>query len=123
MIDMTWFFRGFFGLIGLCLVLWLLGALKNALSPKREDLAVVQGRRRERFPLSTAGVRKDREEYLLTFFLPECGRTVTLRVSDRVYAQCQTGLGGTLRRRGDRFLSFQTRNGLIDPTGLVRFAP
>jgi hypothetical protein len=110
---MSWLFQGFFGLIGLCLVLWLLGAAKNALSPKKQEKAVVQSRQRERFPLSVAGVRKDREEYSLTFFLPESGKTMTLRVSGQVYAQCQTGLGGILTSRGERFLSFQTQAGLI----------
>lgn len=103
---MEWFFRAFFGLIVLCLVIYAGMACKDLLSPRRSGPAVVRTRRKKLFPMTVGLVRKDRFEYEVEFFLPEAQETKTLLVSAAVYQTCQAGCSGELTWQGERFIRF-----------------
>lgn len=105
---MAWFFRIFFGGIALCLLIWLGGFVKNCLSPKRTEPAVVKERKTNLFPMSFGTARKDRTEYELVFFLPGSRKTLGFTVSKTLYDRCPEGTGGVLVCRGSRLIRFET---------------
>ena len=108
---MEWFFRIFFGLLALCLVIYAGMTCRDLLSPRRSGPAVVRARRKRLFPVTVGLVRKDRFEYEVEFFLPVDQVTKTLSVSEAVYQICQTGYGGELTWQGARFIRFVSGNG------------
>ncbi len=108
---MAWFFRIVFGLLGLCLLIWLAEQVKNLLSPRQRCPAVVKQRRQQVFPVSMGFKRRDRNQYLMEFFLPRQQRTVTFEVSQSVYESSPTGTGGWLSWRGSRFLGWEPQGG------------
>ena len=104
---MAWFFRILFGLLGLCLLIWLAEQGKNLLTPRQRCPAVVKQRRQQVFPVSVGFKRRDRTEYQLEFYLPRQQRTVTFEVSQTVYASSPPGTGGWLSWRGSRLLCWE----------------
>lgn len=108
---MTWFFRIIFGLLGLCVLIWLAEQVKNLFSPRQRCPAVVQRQKQQVFPVSVGFKRRDRMEYQLEFFLPRQQRTVTFEVSQDVYESSPAGTGGWLSWRGSRFLGWEPQGG------------
>ena len=92
---MQWFFRIMFGLMGVCLLLWLAARGKDLLTRKQSRPAVVRQKKKILFPVSNGFRRNDRMEYQLTFFLPETREDLTFTVSPELYAACDEGTGGS----------------------------
>ena len=65
---MEWLFRIVFGLMGVCVLIWLAEQVKNLLSPRQRCPAVVKERRQQVFPVSVGFKRRDRTQRQITFF-------------------------------------------------------
>ena len=55
---MEWLFRIVFGLMGVCVLIWLAEQVKNLLSPRQRCPAVVKERRQQVFPVSVGFKRR-----------------------------------------------------------------
>ena len=104
---MVWFFRIFFGLIGLCLLIWLGEQARNWFTPRRSCPAVVQERRRQVFPVSVGFKRQERVERRLTFYLPQQQKTLSFEVSQALYEASPVGTGGCLTWKGGRLVRWE----------------
>lgn len=102
---MGWFFAVFFGVILLCLILYLGSRLKDSLAPRNECEAVVEKRYTENFPLTMGFVKRDRQEKRLVF-KPENGGPLDFPVSDDLYKLCPKGTKGVLIYQGKRLVRF-----------------
>ena len=106
----AWLFRGFFLIIGICIVIAAGKWLKDFLTPEKTCRAVLTVKARQEFPYSLASARKNKEEYLLTFRLlseEEEGKERTFEVRQKLYESLDRGTVGILTWRGDWLRSFQ----------------
>ncbi len=104
---MEWFFRIFFGLLGLCALIWLAGRVRDLLSPRQRCPAVVRERRQQVFPVSVGFKRRDRIQYQITFFLPQQQKTLTFEVGQQLYEDSPPGTGGYLTWQGGRLVRWE----------------
>ena len=102
---MSWFFPAFFGIIALCVLIWVSALLRDRLAPKTECDAVVEKRYTENFPMTMGFVKRDRKELHLVF-VPEDGDALDLVVSEDLYKLCPAGTKGRLHHQGGRLLRF-----------------
>ena len=102
---MSWFFPAFFGIIALCVLIWVSALLRDRLAPKTECDAVVEKRYTENFPMTMGFVKRDRKELHLVF-LPENGDALDLVVSEDLYKLCPVGTKGRLHHQGRRLVRF-----------------
>ena len=102
---MGWFFPAFFGIIALCVLIWVSALLRDRLAPKTECDAVVGKRYTENFPMTMGFVKRDRKELHLVF-LPEDGDALDLVVSEDLYKLCPVGTKGRLHHQGRRLVRF-----------------
>ena len=102
---MSWFFPAFFGIIALCVLIWVSALLRDRLAPKTECDAVVEKRYTENFPMTMGFVKRDRKELHLVF-IPEDGDALDLIVSEDLYKLCPAGTKGRLHHQGMRLLRF-----------------
>lgn len=107
---MEWFFRCFSGLLMVCVLISLAGTLKNLCSPRRSAPAVVVERSQKCFPLSNGFQRKDRQEYAVTFFLPQSQKTLSFTVSRSLYEAAPAGADGMLVWRGSWLCRFSPKS-------------
>ena len=104
---MEWLFRIVFGLMGVCVLIWLAEQVKNLLSPRQRCPAVVKERRQQVFPVSVGFKRRDRTQRQITFFLPQQQKTLTFEVGEALYEASPSGTGGYLTWRGSRLVQWE----------------
>lgn len=104
---MQWFFRIMFGMMGLCLLVWLAGLGHNFLQPKQSGTAILRQKKQAVFPVSNGFKRNDRMEYQLVFFLPEGRKDLSFTVSPELYEACTEGAGGMLTYQGSRLVHWE----------------
>lgn len=103
---MSWFFLAFFGIIALCVVIWLGAVLRERMALRTECDAVVEKRYAENFPMTMGFVKRDRKEMHLVFVPEEGGDPLDFLVSEDLYKLCPAGTKGRLVRQGNRLLHF-----------------
>ena len=103
---MSWFFPAFFGIIALCVLIWVSALLRDCLAPKTECDAVVEKRYTEHFPMTMGFVKRDRKELHLVFVPEEGGDALDLIVSEDLYKLCPAGTKGRLHHQGKRLVRF-----------------
>ena len=103
---MSWFFPAFFGIIALCVLIWVSALLRDRLAPKTECGAVVEKRYTEHFPMTMGFVKRDRKELHLVFVPEEGGDALDLIVSEDLYKLCPAGTKGRLHHQGKRLVRF-----------------
>ena len=103
---MGWFFPAFFGIIALCVLIWVSALLRDRLAPKTECDAVVEKRYTEHFPMTMGFVKRDRKELHLVFVPEEGGDALDLIVSEDLYKLCPAGTKGRLHHQGKRLVRF-----------------
>lgn len=104
---MEWLFRIVFGLMGVCVLIWLAEQVKNLLSPRQRCPAVVKERRQQVFPVSVGFKRRDRIQYQITFFLPQRQKLLTFEVGQQLYEDSPPGTGGHLTWQGGRLVRWE----------------
>ena len=117
----AWLFRIFFLVIGISIVIAAGKWLKDFLTPEKNCKAVLTGKARREFPYSLASVRKNKEEYLLTFQLlseEEEEKERTFEVRQKLYEALENGSVGILTWRGDWLRSFQVLAAPEKPTDI-----
>lgn len=115
----AWLFRVFFLVIGICIVIAAIKWLKDFLTPEKNCKAILIVKARQEFPYSLASVRKNKEEYLLTFQLlseEEGEKERTFEVRQKLYEALEKGTVGILTWRGDWLRSFQVLAAPEKPT-------
>ena len=115
----AWLFRVFFLVIGICIVIAAVKWLKDFLTPEKNCKAILIVKARQEFPYSLASVRKNKEEYLLTFQLlseEEGEKERTFEVRQKLYEALEKGTVGILTWRGDWLRSFQVLAAPEKPT-------
>ncbi len=105
---MSWIFRIFFGIIGLCIIIAALYGLRNLLAREQSCKAVVKQRSKKVFPVSYGGKRRDRSECKVTFLLADSQKELTFDVKEKLYDQLPRGTVGTLTWKGSWLKDFRT---------------
>ena len=103
---MSWFFAVFFGVIALCVIVYLGLQLKDSLAPRIECEATVEKRYTEVFPMTMGFVKRDRQEKHLVF-KSKNSAALDFPVSDDLYKLCPSGTKGNLSYQGRRIIRFE----------------
>ncbi len=102
-----WFLRLFFLLIACCLAGGLFLLARNLLSKPEKVSAVVLERKKQAFPASLVGIRREKYSYEVSFGLTgQEQKKVTLEVSELAFKGILPGAEGVLSYKGGWFISF-----------------